>query len=191
MRSVAGAVVAVWDWIWDWISDNAAPLGAVLTFVGLVLKVVRLPPNFAKVRSLLTAGSFLAIGFAVGVVAYAFAPWELIAEPRVSLSETPPRVMVVEPSETLNRISGKITGILNPRRFKLVLYAYTNQWYVQPFEQQPFTEVHANGAFSGMTHEGERYAILVVRPEFAPPTSVPSLPTTDDEVIAAFEFDGR
>ena len=81
-------------------------------------------------------------------------------------------------------ISGHVIGLPNPARYKVVLYAHTDHWYVQPTIAQPLTEIAQDGRWSNWTHLGDRFAALVVEPSFRPPSIAEALPATGGEVLS-------
>jgi signal transduction histidine kinase len=50
-------------------------------------------------------------------------------------------------------------------------------WWVQPFADHPFTEIHSDSTWKSLTHPGTLYAALLVGPEFSPPPTADALPT--------------
>ena len=61
---------------------------------------------------------------------------------------------------------------------RIVLYSKgETTWWVQPFANQPFTEIHADSTWESSTHPGTLYAALLVGPEFIPPLTADALPT--------------
>jgi hypothetical protein len=177
----------------DAIVDNAGLLTALFGFIGaawrwLVRLLVGEKPVEERSLWIVQAVSLLV---AAAIAAFAFAPWELIGEPRLRLTETPPKVIAAGPTETLHPVAGRIENLVNPRRFKLVLYAFTDRWYAQPVEEQPYTDVSATGVFTTETHDGEKFALLLVRPGYAPRRPLDALPPTGRDVIAIMRFEGR
>jgi signal transduction histidine kinase len=72
-------------------------------------------------------------------------------------------------------IKGRVTGARPGQR--IVLYAGgTPTWWVQPFADQPFTEIHPDLSWSSSTHPGAEYAALLVGPDFHPPQITDALP---------------
>ncbi len=69
-------------------------------------------------------------------------------------------------------IEGSVLGLNEPRQYKVVLYAHTDWWYVQPLVSDPYTDIGSDGKWSNWTHLGHRYAALVVRPSFRPEARV-------------------
>jgi hypothetical protein len=41
---------------------------------------------------------------------------------------------------------------VDPTKYKVVIYALTNQWYVQPFVASPFSNIASDGSWSSYTH---------------------------------------
>jgi exo-beta-1,3-glucanase (GH17 family) len=86
----------------------------------------------------------------------------------------------------LQKISGRVYGI-NPREvgsYRVVIYAWTDQWYVQPFVNQPLTSIGSNLTWSNKTHLGNLYACLIVREGYVPPPVLSELPEPDGDVVA-------
>lgn len=129
--------------------------------------------------------SLLLAALALALAVYGFFPWARIAAPQLALHETP---VAAAPGSPLQRVSGKISGLGNARKFKAVLYARTNQWYVQPFTEQPLTEINADGSFANETHPGAEYALLVVVSDYKPPKTGNALPVSGGQVIAVFSI---
>lgn len=88
-------------------------------------------------------------------------------------------------------IAGRVIGLTKPGGYKLVIYAHTDQWYVQPLADEPLTDIAADGRWSNWTHLGRRYAVLVVRPEFRPSAKTQTLPRVGGNVIARAEVVAR
>jgi hypothetical protein len=55
----------------------------------------------------------------------------------------------------------------------VVIYAGTNQWYVQPLLTAPLTRIRGTLKWSNKTHLGEAYAALLVREAYLPPDTLP------------------
>ena len=89
--------------------------------------------------------------------------------------------------DSQGNIAGLIKGIANPEQYKVVLYAHTDWWYVQPQTIDPLTDIGSDGSWGNWTHLGYRYAALVVRPSFQPEAKTKSLPRVGGDVIARSE----
>jgi signal transduction histidine kinase len=61
---------------------------------------------------------------------------------------------------------------------QIVLYSKgETTWWVQPFANQPFTEIHADSTWETLVHPGTLYAALLVGSAFRPPLTADVLPT--------------
>ena len=95
---------------------------------------------------------------------------------------------VVPPAEKggvqspLDTISGRVTGARAGQR--IVLFARSGGWYVQPYADRPFTTVRDDSTWTNSTHLGTDYAALLVEPNYVPPTSAADLPSTGNGVLA-------
>jgi signal transduction histidine kinase len=81
-------------------------------------------------------------------------------------------------ARALNPIRGRVIGAKPGQR--IVLYSYTQReatWWVQPFEFQPFTAIHADSTWRNSAHPGAVYAALLVGPDYHPSPTVNVLPT--------------
>ena len=85
-------------------------------------------------------------------------------------------------------IAGTIRGLHSPQKYKVVLYARADWWYVQPLVDSPYTDIGADGRWSNWTHLGHRYSALVVRPGFKPAAKVQALPELGADVIGKVEM---
>jgi hypothetical protein len=86
--------------------------------------------------------------------------------------------------DALAPIEGRVEGIENPSGFKILLYAHTNRWYVEPFADQPLTDIDSTGGWKNETHLGQQYAALVVLPTYSPQSAPEELPPVGGGVIA-------
>lgn len=82
----------------------------------------------------------------------------------------------------LGTIEGRVTGARPGQR--IVLYARSGDWYVQPFTDEPFTAIQADSTWSSSTHLGTEYAALIVDAEYRPSARTPSLPGIGGGVAA-------
>jgi len=72
---------------------------------------------------------------------------------------------------------------------KIVLWAMTNMWYVQPFIDEPFTDINTDGTWRNYTHGWVRMVALLVDPAVYVPGSTRTYhPSSDDGVIAWTEY---
>jgi hypothetical protein len=91
-------------------------------------------------------------------------------------------------SERTARIAGRVAGARSGSR--VVLYAKTDVWWVQPLTAQPFTPVAANGSWDNSTHLGREYAALLVDETFRPAAKVEALPERGGSVLAVASVAG-
>lgn len=82
----------------------------------------------------------------------------------------------------LETIEGRVKN--SRADYKIVLYARSGEWYVQPFADHVFTEIQTDSKWSNLTHLGTEYAALLVSPDFIPPAKIQTLPEKSDSVIA-------
>jgi hypothetical protein len=91
-------------------------------------------------------------------------------------------------SERTMRIAGRVIGATPGQR--VVLYARTNVWWVQPTAVEPFTTVTANQTWENTTHLGSEYAALLVDATFRPPDTTEALPLAGGQVLAVATVKG-
>ena len=91
-------------------------------------------------------------------------------------------------SERTARITGRVTGAAPGQR--IVLYARTNVWWVQPLALEPFTTVKADQTWENSTHLGSEYAALLVDATFRPPDTTESIPPPGGPVLAVATVKG-
>jgi hypothetical protein len=92
-------------------------------------------------------------------------------------------------SERLDAIAGRVTGGKPGQR--IVLFARAGVWWVQPFENQPFTLVQEDSTWHAVTHLGSHYAALLVDDGYQPPATTETLPEPGGRVIAVATVEGK
>jgi hypothetical protein len=92
-------------------------------------------------------------------------------------------------TDRLVPIAGRVTGAQPGQR--IVLFARSQVWWVQPFTVRPFTEVRADGTWENTVHMGTEYAAVLVSPEYKPPVTVQALPNPGGHVAAVAVVNGR
>jgi len=92
-------------------------------------------------------------------------------------------------TQTLDTISGRVTGAQSGQR--VVLFARSGAWYIQPYADQPFTDIRPDGAWTNSTHLGTEYAALLVEPGYFAPASIAELPGVGGTVVAITIVAGR
>lgn len=102
------------------------------------------------------------------------------AGPSVHFIKIPPAEQGGRP--VLDTVEGSVDGARPGQR--IVLYARSGAWYVQPFADQPFTDIRPDSKWSNSTHLGTEYAALLVEPGYSPPAVTESLPARGGGVVA-------
>ena len=80
-------------------------------------------------------------------------------------------------------IAGTVSGV-NVNECRVVVFARTNTWYVQPYAASPYTTISNDGKWDTDTHLGDEYAALLVKPSYKPPPTTNTLPEVGDDVLA-------
>jgi len=80
-------------------------------------------------------------------------------------------------------IRGDVREVSDPKEYRVVVYSYTNRWYIQPNEDQPFTGIKLTGQWEAYIQGGSYYAAMLVKGETPLPFQTMSLPTTAPQVI--------
>jgi hypothetical protein len=93
--------------------------------------------------------------------------------------------------ETEENIGGQVVGLTRPETYKIVLYARTDRWYVQPYTSQPLTDVDKTGRWENSSHLGSEYAALLVKPTYSPPNAPEQLPPTGGDILAISRVPAR
>jgi hypothetical protein len=91
-------------------------------------------------------------------------------------------------SDTSAVIAGRVTGARPGQR--LVLFAKSGVWWVQPMADRPFTDIAANGTWRSTIHLGTEYAALLVDPGYRPAATVDVLPKPGGPVLAVASVAG-
>ena len=107
---------------------------------------------------------------------------------KIIFTEIPPKG---EGANSRGDIAGKVIRAKSPQDYKIVLYAHTDCWYVQPHEDATFTNIQSDGTWSNWTHLGHRYAALLVRASFRPESKIQSLPDKGGDIIAVVETSAK
>jgi hypothetical protein len=85
--------------------------------------------------------------------------------------------------EALERVAGTVSGV-NVNECKVVIFARTNTWYVQPYIDSPDTMINADGTWHNDTHLGSEYGALLVKGSYKPPSTTGKLPATGGLILA-------
>ena len=92
-------------------------------------------------------------------------------------------------AERIGEIAGRAIGAKPEQR--IVLFARSGIWWVQPYSVRPFTAIQKDGTWSNSTHLGTEYAALLVEPGYSPPKTSDVLPAKGGDVIAVAAVSAR
>jgi hypothetical protein len=90
--------------------------------------------------------------------------------------------------DKLDVIEGRVMHGNPP--LKLVLYAKTGNWWIQPLRNEPYTNVRPDGRWTNNTHVGTDYAAMLVEPGFHPASTLKELPGPGGSVLAVATVKG-
>lgn len=85
--------------------------------------------------------------------------------------------------DVMAAIGGTTCGA-DPKTQKVVLFAVTDRWYVQPDIAKPITDIRPDGTWTNGTHLGRQYAALLLDSSIKPPLTTLALPQPGDGVLA-------
>lgn len=106
--------------------------------------------------------------------------------PEIKFTKIPPQD-VGGPDKFVD-IEGIVSGA-KPEQ-KIVLFAKSGTWWVQPFVKRPYTEIQAGSSWQNSIHAGTDYAALLVEPDYRPPSRTDLLPGVGDGVVAVATVKG-
>lgn len=81
-------------------------------------------------------------------------------------------------------IEGHVDGARTGEQIVLFAKSGTGLWWVQPFADEPFTDIRSNKQWTNTTHLGTEYAALLVEPGYSPPQTVDHLPSKGGPIVA-------
>ncbi len=90
--------------------------------------------------------------------------------------------------EKVDTIAGRVVGARPGQR--IVIYARSGPWWVQPWPDQPFVPIQADSTWSTSTHLGFEYAALLVDPGYKPPATMDAIPTGGNFIAAVEKVKG-
>jgi hypothetical protein len=157
-------------------------------YAALLVDSRYLPP--AKVHELPKKGGLvLAVAFIKGgavVSSEPMAPARDRGQPWIEFTVVPP----AGPGNSvmIQTIEGRVSGAGPGER--IVLYARSGVWWVQPSTTQPFTDIQADSRWKGTTHPGEAFAALLVDSRYSPAPKVVELPEKGGSVLAVATANG-
>ena len=98
----------------------------------------------------------------------------------IQITEAPSKGAGPDKVET---IAGTVSGV-NMAKCKVVVFARTNVWYVQPYIDSSDTSINEDGTWRTDTHLGSQYAALLVKKAYNPPSKTGKLPDVGGQVLA-------
>jgi hypothetical protein len=102
-------------------------------------------------------------------------------------AKTAIRITTVPPKgggpDSLDTIAGTVSGV-KTESYKVIIFAHTDRWYVQPYIDAPDTSIGSDGKWESDTHLGLEYAALLVKPSYKPPATAATLPAVGGAVLA-------
>jgi hypothetical protein len=109
-----------------------------------------------------------------------------VTGPIVEFTKIPPAAQGGR--ERVETISGRVTGARPGQR--VVIYAMSGPWWVQPWPDQPFLSIQPDSSWSTSSHLGFKYAALLVDPGYQPPATMDVAPVPGGAVAAVKIVDG-
>lgn len=108
-------------------------------------------------------------------------------EPFIQITLVPPGG---EGPDSNGNIGGKAGGA-NLKQCRVVVFARTDKWYVQPYAASPYTSIGEDGNWETGTHLGYEYAALLVEASYKPPATTGALPGIAGDVLAIARVPAR
>jgi len=102
------------------------------------------------------------------------------AVPSISFTKVPPASE--GGSRVFETITGRVRGSL-PNE-KIVIFAKSNFWWIQPDRLKPYTDIQTDGSWSSSIHLGTEYAALLVDDRYVPLPVMSVLPGKGNGVFA-------
>lgn len=108
-------------------------------------------------------------------------------KPSIQITQVPP----VNPGGPVRMdfIEGRVANFKAGQR--IVLYARSGIWWIQPFANQPVTQIQPDSTWKNSTHLGTDYAALLVDAGYQPPSKMAVLPAVGGGVIAIATAKGK
>lgn len=95
-----------------------------------------------------------------------------------------PTITLDTPAPGATQLSGHACNV-DTTKIKVVIYSLTNQFYVQPFADAPFTDIASNGSWTSSTHAWSSLVVLLVDPSnYIPAATEITNPALDQNVLA-------
>jgi hypothetical protein len=98
-----------------------------------------------------------------------------------------PEIRIVGLQPGASMVTGTARNV-DARAVHVVLWARTDQWYVQPFINRPLTDICSDGSWSNTTHPWTRFAALLVDSSYDPGSIRQLHPSAEKGVLAWDEY---
>ena len=103
-----------------------------------------------------------------------------LTKPTIAITEVPTKGAGETEVQT---IAGTVGGV-KISECKVVLFAYTDTWYVQPYIASTDTSISEDNTWRNNTHLGSKYAALLVKNSYKPPKTTGKPPDIRGDVLA-------
>lgn len=111
-----------------------------------------------------------------------------IASATYNIAGGKPIITLTPPSAGADQLSGYAYNV-DTGKIKVVVYVLTNQWYVQPYVDTPFTDIAPDGSWTSYTHPWQSIVALLVDPaDYTPQATEITNPALDPGVLAWTAF---
>jgi hypothetical protein len=101
------------------------------------------------------------------------------ASPSIEFTKIPPAAQGGR--ERTDTIAGRVRNG-RPGQ-KIVIYAHSGPWWVQPWPDKPFIPIQADSTWSTETHLGFEYAAMLVESTYHPPPTMDIAPTSGGSIV--------
>lgn len=108
-------------------------------------------------------------------------------KPTIAITEVPSKGAG---DKELQTIAGTVGGV-KINKCKVVIFARTDTWYVQPYVASSDTPINEDNAWRNDTHLGSKYAALLVKNSYIPPSTTGRLPDIRGAVLAIAIVNGK
>jgi hypothetical protein len=113
-------------------------------------------------------------------------PLRTKSEPRIEFTRIPEAGH--GSPDRFESIGGRVVGAGPDER--LVLYALSGVWWVQPIAENRFTAIQKDSSWNNQTHPGTVYAALLVDARYEPPLKLNTLPPKGGSILAVATVNG-
>ena len=107
--------------------------------------------------------------------------------PSIEFTEVPEAAM--GGAGRTEKIAGRAKDAARGQR--IVLFAKSGTWWVQPVSTKPFTAIQPDSTWQNEIHPGTEYAALLVDARYSPPKTTDVLPGAGNGVLAVATVEGR